>query len=90
MTSVLNDPALIVGLVRAALILAVSFGIGITQAQQDSLLMFVGALLAVLSLLLTGVTMSKTTSVAKPSLPQGTIVEVVTPEGEPNRTAVVV
>jgi hypothetical protein len=83
----LQDPALIVGLIRAALILAVSFGVGITQAQQDSLLIFVGALLAVVSLALTGVTMSKTTPVANPTLPAGTTVIVETPAGEPNRLA---
>jgi hypothetical protein len=39
---------------------------------------------------LTGVTMSKATPIANPTLPEGTVVEVVTPEGQPNRTAVVV
>lgn len=88
MSALLNDPALIVGLVRAGIILAVSFGVGITQDQQDSLLMFVGALLAVMSVVLTAVTRHLTTSVAKPALPQGTTVEVITPEGQPNTTAV--
>jgi len=84
MTTFLNDPALIVGLVRAALILAVSFGVYITQDQQDALLAFVGALLAVMSLALTAVTRAKTTPVANPVLPTGTTVEVTTPEGQPN------
>jgi hypothetical protein len=87
MAALLKDPALIVGLVRATLILVVSFGVAITQAQQDSLLMFTGALLAVMSILLTGVTVSKTTSKANPVLPAGTTVEVITPEGQLNRLA---
>jgi hypothetical protein len=88
MNALLSDPALIVGLVRAGIILAVSFGVGISQAQQDSLLMFVGALLAVVSLALTGVTLQKTTPKDNPSVLEGTIVNVVTPAGEPNRTVV--
>lgn len=88
MSALLNDPALIVGLVRAGIILAVSFGVQITQDQQDSLIMFVGALLAVVSVLLTAVTRKLTTSVARPSLPQGTTVEIVTPEGQPNTSTV--
>lgn len=88
MSKLLSDPALVIGLVRAALILAVSFGVGITQAQQDSLLMFVGALLAVMSVVLSAVTVKLTTSVAAPVLPQGTTVEVVTPVGEPNESVV--
>jgi hypothetical protein len=82
--TLLNDPALIVGLIRSALILAVSFGVGITQAQQDSVLMFTGAFLAVLSLALSGVTRAMTTPAAAPVLPQGTEVEVVTPGPQPN------
>ncbi len=88
MAALLKDPALIVGLVRATLILLVSFGVFITQDQQDALLAFVGAFLAVLSLVLTGVTVSKTTSKANPSLKEGTVVEVITPEGQPNKVTV--
>ena len=88
MTKLLSDPALVIGLVRAALILAVSFGVGFTQPQQDAVLMFTGALLAVLSVVLTAVTVRLTTSVATPTLPQGTIVEVVTPPGQPNESVV--
>jgi len=89
MADLLKDPALIVGLVRAALILAVSFGVAITQQQQDAVLMFVGAFLAVLSLALTAVTVAKTTSKANPVLHAGTTVEVITPEGQPNKLTVV-
>ena len=90
MAALLKDPALIVGLVRAILIFAVSFGVAITQEQQDATLMLVGSFLAVVSLLLTGVTLAMTTPVSNPSLPEGTVVEVLTPEWQPNRTAVVV
>jgi len=89
MSKLFDDPALIVGLIRSALILAVSFGAAITQAQQDSLLMFTGAFLAVLSLVLTQVTRLSTTPTANPVLTAGTTVEVVTPAGEPNRLKVV-
>lgn len=90
MQALLENPALLVGLVRAAMIFAVSLGVGITQEQQDSLLVLVGAILAVLSLLLTGVTVSQTTPTANPVLPEGTVYEIVTPEGEPNRAGVAV
>jgi len=85
MTALLADPALLVGLVRSALILAVSFGVGITQAQQDSLLMFVGAFLAVASLVLTQVTRINTTPTAKPVLTEGTVVVVATPQGQADK-----
>jgi len=90
MSALLSNPALLVGLVRALLILLVTFGVAVTQAQQDSILELVGTALAVVSLLLTGVTLAKTTPESNPTLPEGTVVEVVTPEGQPNRTAVVV
>jgi len=84
MKALLNDPALLVGLIRALMILVVSFGAAITNDQQAAILEFVGVLIAVLSILLTGVTRALTTPVSAPSLPQGTTVDVVTPEGEPN------
>jgi hypothetical protein len=87
MAALLKDPALVVGLIRAALILLVSFGVYITQDQQDALLMFTAALLTVISLVLTGVTVSKTTSNSSPVLKQGTSVEVITPEGQANYVA---
>jgi len=65
--NLLKEPALIVGLVRAALILAVSFGVAFSQAQMDSTVAFVGALLAVISLALTGVTRSIVVSPATSS-----------------------
>ena len=89
MSKLLEDPALLVGLIRSALILAVSFGVSITQAQQDSLLLFTGAFLAVLSLVLTQVTRLSTTSTEHPTLTAGTTVEVITPAGEPNQLKVV-
>jgi hypothetical protein len=89
MAALLKDPALIVGLIRAALILLVSFGVYVTQDQQDAILMFTAALLTVISLVLTGVTVSKTTSSSAPSLKEGTVVEVVTPEGQPNKVTII-
>lgn len=88
MAALLKDPALVIGLIRAALILLVSFGVYVTQEQQDAILMFTAALLAVMSLVLTAVTVSRTTSSTAPKLDEGTVVEVITPEGQPNRVAV--
>ena len=81
MSKLFENPALLVGLVRAAMIFVVSLGVGITQAQQDSLLVLVGAFLAVASLVLTGVTISTTTPTANPTLALGTV--VTTPTGAP-------
>jgi hypothetical protein len=89
MAALLKDPALIVGLIRAVLILLVSFGVYVSQDQQDAILMFTAALLTVISLVLTGITVSKTTSSTAPTLKQGTSVEVITPEGLPNYEKVV-
>lgn len=91
MTSIralLTNPAVVVGLVRALLILVTTFGVGLVQAQQDSILEAVGAFLAVASLVLTGVTTVNTTPQAKPVLPEGTVVEIVTAPGERNKVAV--
>jgi hypothetical protein len=86
MTALLKDPALLVGLIRTAMILAVSFGIMLTDEQQAAVIGFAGALMAVLSIALSAVTRSLTTPVAAPVLPQGTQVEVITPEGQPNES----
>lgn len=78
-SKLIQNPALIVGLVRAVLILVVSFGVALSQAQVDATLGTVGAFLAVLSLVLTGVTLRTTTSTANPTLSVGTV--VTTPAG---------
>lgn len=91
MTSIralLANPAVLVGLVRVVMILVVSFGAAMTQGQQDSILEATGALMAVLSLALTGVTVTQTTPTSAPVLGEGTVVEVVTPPGERNRMTV--
>ena len=80
-SKLLENPALLVGLVRAVMIAAVSFGVGITQPQQDSLLELVGFFLAVASLVLTGVTLRTTTPSANPTLDVDTV--VTTPSGAP-------
>ena len=38
MSALLSNPALLVGLIRAVLILLVTFGVAVTQAQQHSIL----------------------------------------------------
>lgn len=85
----LDNPAVLIGLIRSALILATTFGVAISSAQQDGILQTVGAFLAVASLLLTGATAVITTPKATPTLTEGTEVKVVTPEGEPDKVTVV-
>ena len=88
--TLLANPALLSGLLRTAMILVVSFGFTISQPQQDAVLAFVEVLILVVgSLALTGVTLARTTPVASPVLPEGTVVEVVTPEGQPNKAVIV-
>lgn len=64
--ALLDNPAVLIGLLRSALILATTFGVGITSEQQNGLIETVGAFLAVLSLALSGVTASVTTPKAVP------------------------
>ena len=87
--ALLDNPAVLIGLLRSALILATTFGVGITSEQQNGLIETAGAFLAVVSLALTGVTATVTTPKATPTLVEGTEVKVITPEGEPDRVAVV-
>ena len=56
----LGDPALLVGLVRAGIILLASFGVAITDDQTAAIVGFLGIFLAVVSLALTGVTRALT------------------------------
>jgi hypothetical protein len=78
-SKLIQNPALLVGLVRSVLILVVSFGVALSQAQVDATLGVVGSFLAVASLVLTGVTLRTTTSTANPKLNVGTV--VTTPSG---------
>jgi len=87
--TLLANPAVIVGLVRAILILLATVGVSLTQAQQDATLQAVGAFLAVASLILTGVTVANTTPTAAPVLKEGTVVTVETPGSAPNTTTTV-
>lgn len=87
--AILDNPAVFIGLIRAALILLTTFGVGLTSDQQDGVLETVGAFLAVLSLLLTAGTVAATTSKAAPVLPEGTDVTVRTPVGQPDRVVTV-
>lgn len=84
-----ENPAVLVGVFRALLILLVTFGVALTQAQTDSVLELVGSLLAVISLTLTAVTAKITTPKEAPTLPQGTVVKVVTPAGQPDFATII-
>lgn len=67
MPNVLNDnAALFIGLLRALLIFLVAEGVNITQAQQDSAIALLAAVLPVVSLFFTALTI-KTTVPKKPS-----------------------
>jgi uncharacterized membrane protein len=86
--TLIANPALLSGLVRAVFLVAVSFGISITQSQQDGILTLVGAVISVLgSLTMTAVTIANTTPTAAPVVPQGTTITVVTPAGQPDYRA---
>lgn len=49
MTVFRDEPALVMGLVQAAIILAVSFGLDLTDTQTAALLAFTAALLSVIT-----------------------------------------
>ncbi len=87
--ALLDNPAVIIGLIRSALILGTTFGVAISTEQQDGILQMVGAFLAVASLVLTSVTAAITTPKETPTLDEGTEVKVLTPKGEANRMTTV-
>jgi len=78
-----REPARIVAVVTALLALLVSFGVGVTLEQQDSIIQLVGHIVAILVIVLGGseVTRSKVTPVNDPVLPVGS--PVTTPAGAP-------
>lgn len=76
-----REPALIAGFIAIGINLAISFGLKLT-AEQVSLMN--ALVVAGLSLIVRQVV----TPVAEPKLEEGTKVEVITPDGEPNKTKV--
>jgi len=88
MNTILGDPALWIGLIRATMILLVSFGVALNDAQMAAVIAFAVAFMAVASMLLTLVTRRTTTPKADPQIPQGTAITVITPAGQPNYQAV--
>ena len=74
-----RQPVLIMTAIQLAIIAACSFGLNLTGQQVGLLILFSAALLGILANTLV-------TPVAMPSLPQGTVVEVVTPKGQPNQS----
>lgn len=77
--TILGYPILTLGVVGAALDVAVSFGLGLS-VQQTGLILGLAA--AVLSL----IGHSQVTPTSRPTLTQGTVVTVVTPPGQPNES----
>lgn len=47
-----TEPTVIIGFIRAALTLAIAFGIFLTDAQQNAIIVFAGALIALVGLFL--------------------------------------
>jgi hypothetical protein len=78
-----GEPVLTLAIVQMALALAVSFGLQWSGEQ-------VGAVVAFTAALLGWVARRQVTPVAKPSLLEGTLVNVITPAGQPDRTAVAI
>jgi len=58
--NLLKNPAVIIGLARAAIIFATTIGWAVTSAQQDAALNLLAVLLTVISLAFTGVTTATT------------------------------
>lgn len=62
MEKIKDEPALVVGVVLAVIGVASSFGLGITDGQQDAIVALVGAVLAIVG---AGVTRTKVTPTRK-------------------------
>ena len=77
-----KEPVAIAGAVRVLLMTAVLFGLAIDEKQ------LAGIALA-LEIVLTLFVRSQVTPVESPTLPVNTTVNVVTPEGEPNKVVTV-
>jgi hypothetical protein len=69
------------GLLTTGIALLAVFVPGLTQEAQIALIAFGNALVLTVVVLYAR---AKSTPIAKPTLDQGTIVTVVTPEGQPN------
>lgn len=59
------------------------FFVQLSDEQTAALIVFGNAVILVANIIYSR---SRVTSVARPSLPEGTLVEVITPEGQPNTT----
>jgi hypothetical protein len=80
-------PAIITGLITALANVLRAFGLGdITKEQIDALNAAALALMLVLSAVGAWWARERSTPTASPTLDQGTVVTVVTPPGEANRT----
>lgn len=71
------QPVLVTNLVQSVLILAVTFGLHVTNEQTGLILVLTNNILAF-------VAASGSTSTSAPTLPVGTAVTVTTPQGQPN------
>lgn len=73
-----DEPVATGGIVQMGIAMFVAFGLGWTGEQ-------VGAVVALSAALLSWIARKQTTPTANPVLPEGTVVEIVTPEGQPNK-----
>ena len=77
-----REPAAIAAFIAIAVNLAITFGLNLSADQVALINALVVAGLAL-------IVRQSVTPVADPVLPQGTSVEVVTPQGQPNKTVTV-
>lgn len=76
-----REPAAIAAFIAIAVNLAITFGLNLTPDQVALINALVVAGLAL-------IVRQSVTPTVQPKLPQGTTVEVVTPDGQPNGTTV--
>ncbi len=78
---VTGEPVATLAIVQMALAMFVAFGLDWTGEQ-------VGTVVALTAALLGWVARQQVTPLSEPVLPQGTIVEIVTPDGQPNKATI--
>lgn len=82
--NIIREPVVIVNLVKAILVLAVAFGLVVSADQQNAVINFVTAAIAVAGIFGVGAKIERdnVTPVAAPRLPADTVVEVTNKNGD--------
>ena len=80
--SIIREPVLVINLIKAALALAIAFGIVVTADQTDAIVQFATAALALAAVFGVGAKLERdaVTPVAAPRLPEDTVVQVTSKE----------